>query len=186
MKKKLRQSVFETNSSSTHCLSVRNADASDAIRQYMQENGKTLNVKGDSFGWEFETYDTPDKKLSYVYTLACSYSWDEYLTMREFMKETLRSVGFEPIFEEMKERKYSPDGDSFVEPVQQESWDVYIDHSECLEDFADKIFSDKDLMLSFIFNKGSYILTGNDNDDRELGGHSPEKYEDSFTYYKGN
>lgn len=186
MKKKARQSVFETNSSSVHSLSIRNIDSSDTIREYMQENGKTLNIEGDCFGWEFETYDTPAKKLSYVYTLACSYSWDEYLTMREFMKETLQSVGLEPIFEEMKECKYSADGDSFVEPIQRNSWDVCIDHAEYLKDFANDIFSDGNLMLSFIFNKGSYILTGNDNDDRELGGHIPEKYEDSLTYYKGN
>ena len=188
MKKKTRQSVFETNSSSIHSLSVRNADSSDAIRKYMQENGKTLNIKGDSFGWEFETYDTPDKKLSYIYTLACSYGWDEYLTMREFMREALQNVGFEPIFEGMRERKYSADGDSFVEPIQRNSWDVCIDHAECLKNFAEKIFSDKNLLLSFIFNEGSFILTGNDNvsENRGLGSYAPIEYEDSFTYHKGN
>lgn len=188
MKRQVRKSVFETNSSSIHSLSIRKADSSDAIKKYMQDNGKTLNVKGDCFGWEFETYETPDKKLSYVYTLACSYSWDEYLMMKEFMREALQSAGFEPIFEEMKERKYSADGDSYVEPVQRNSWDVCIDHSECLERFAHDIFSDKNLMLSFIFNEGSFILTGNDNvsENRELGSYVPKEYEDSLNYYKGN
>jgi len=188
MKKQFRQSVFETNSSSTHALNIRKTDPSDAIKKYMQDNGKTLNIRGGSFGWEFETYDTPDRKLSYVYTLACSFNWDEYLGMKDFMKEALQSAGFEPIFEEMKECKYSADGESFVEPVHRSTWDVYIDHSDELKEFADDIFSDKSLMLDFIFNEGSFILTGNDNvsENRNLGSYTPKIYENSLTYYKGN
>lgn len=73
---KIRACVFETNSSSTHSVSVRldrNPEIEKSIAElklYVLTDG-FLHVSCEEFGWGPEWFNDPLNKLSYLITLIC-------------------------------------------------------------------------------------------------------------------
>ena len=61
---KIRRSVFETNSSSMHSLSVIGSDMMNSI---VSKDG-VIGVSGGEFGWGYDELVTPIEKLSYLVT----------------------------------------------------------------------------------------------------------------------
>lgn len=185
MKNKIRFGVFETNSSSIHAISVNRGGGDIAAKSFADNHaGQVLHVEGDTFGWEFDTYCDPISKLSYILTLAASDGIDNYNKRVDFMKNILESTGFVVDFQKMVEHKSSDGKFSWVEP--EDGTDIYIDHSDGWGgNFKEKIFSDKDFFLDFVFNNNSYILTGNDNSDwQEMDlGKTIDQYENDPDFY---
>ena len=67
MKKAIRTNIFETNSSSTHTISIsRNFDVAN------YQFPKTLVFQGGKFGWDVDIYDDVDSRCRYLYTAMCS------------------------------------------------------------------------------------------------------------------
>jgi hypothetical protein len=62
MKTITRQSVFETNSSSTHSISI--SDKSDFTTIHPEADGN-IYLNGGEFGWEVEEYRDPLTKANY-------------------------------------------------------------------------------------------------------------------------
>ena len=129
----VRKSVFETNISSSHSITIKNGGEWDNIGP--GENGVII-VQGDEFGWGYEEYNYAYAKASYCAT-ACQY--DKY-TRTELLKKVIEDYTGYPT------EIYS---------------DGYIDHQS--SDVADEIFESEENLRNFIFNKASVLIIDNDN-----------------------
>lgn len=139
--KKIRRGVFETNSSSSHSISIADSDNKaklDTLSVEDEKEGKVCRIYQDKFGWEMETFNSPTMKASYCFTYA---KGDINLLERlgRVIKEHLGD-------------------DVTVEFVDGEG---YIDHQSL--DIAEEAFESDDTLKRFIFNPHSYFETGNDN-----------------------
>ena len=68
--KKIRKSIFETNSSSVHSIAFSRRDIEDSNLP-MDEDGK-IQAHYGSFGSETRSYNDQETKLSYLITLPIS------------------------------------------------------------------------------------------------------------------
>lgn len=142
MKRQIRNSVFETNSSSTHSI---------AISKKNPVIGKYIHFRIGEFGWENGCVDTAD----YLYTAILEQDNRDDLLNR--LKEILNSYSIEYEFDE---------------PLWHESYDGedkwlgygYVDHSYELIEFLNTILSNEDLLMRYLFGD-SNVYTGNDNQD---------------------
>ncbi len=181
MKRQIRNSVFETNSSSTHSI---------AISKKPVVIGKSIHFGIGEFGWGNDCADTAD----YLYTAILEQdNRDELL---DKLKRILDNYSIEYEFEEPSWHKSSVDDDIWLEYG-------YIDHSYELGEFLDVILSNEDLLMRYLFGD-SAVYTGNDNQDPRPSGcniadeeyydwgsnkmvanpyHDPENYD---YFYKGN
>lgn len=155
--KTIRKNVFETNSSSTHSISIEIGPNWDTITP--NENGK-INLYGGEFGWEWRRYDDALTKANY-----CAISCERGYT--NFTKKDLKNAIKEFTGATKVKFKFSTD------------WNngnySYIDHQsdDTLQDLTASTLKD------FIFNKSSILYTGNDNDS------APSNFYDSpDTVYK--
>ncbi|MBU0579484.1 hypothetical protein KJ628_05980 [Patescibacteria group bacterium] len=150
--KQIRREVFETNSSSSHSLTI---DTTIEIMQKLIPNNEGNIVVDENlgycqFGWEFESYHDVGSKIIYAYLQAESVNnrkWIQLLT--DVVKE--HSGAKEVIW------KIVDDYDS--------KHCGYIDHQSCgsEDDSCQKMFKNKKTLKQFLFNKSSYVRTGNDN-----------------------
>jgi|688.fasta_scaffold102098_6 hypothetical protein len=152
MKTKIRRSVFETNSSSMHSLSMI---GSDRLSQFNYGNGKIVTVKSDEYGWSGDDLTTPLDKLSYIVTMI-QYKDNEIKESSYFkwLQEMFKDyTGCELIYEPCNK------GDEYYE-------DGYIDHQST--DILDDVWSDdrdtfKSNMRDIVFNDKYFIEIDNDN-----------------------
>ena len=143
MKKQIRSSVFETNSSSTHSIAIpRSCNTS-----------RYMHFSIGEFGWSFEEVDAADYFYTAIYST--SNTMAEVEEKIEKMKNILKANGIVASFDDAncKERN---------------GWlkhDGYIDHGFELSDFVDELLNDEDKLLRFL--SGGLVFTGNDNSDSE-------------------
>lgn len=172
MKRQIRKGAFETNSSSTHAINI--------YRSNNYNIPKSIVIKPGEFGWEHRIYDTPEDKLSYLYTLClvkCAWwevneitgKWEErydYIKKKDYqyrIKSQLEAAG--------------------VEEIEFASYDDgYIDHDGNIDGHDIETIIDS-YFLDFVFGDDSFIETGNDNDDNYC---VSEDYRADFSIYKGN
>ena len=146
---KIRNSVFETNSSSVHaiCVSSKPVDA----------RGLTVKLRIGKFGWEHEWYQDIDSRASYIYTAAC------YIYGKDFYKQ------FKELLEpyDIKVECYGDDRARFSNWGSDEYYldNGYIDHGDELQGFVDRCLGDADTLIRFIFGEESFVMTTNDNCD---------------------
>ena len=75
MKRQIRQSCFETNSSSTHAICI----ATDDVLNIPEE----IHFGFDDFGWECDTHSSIRAKANYLYT-CLPYVAKDYNTLTEY------------------------------------------------------------------------------------------------------
>lgn len=147
MRKQIRQSVFETNSSSTHSVTI---GYGNHFVPYYEE----LDIVTDEFGWGECTYTNLEDKLSYALTFALQSAYDK----KNF--EMLNDL----LVERMPECLITYEGMEYKELLDSD-WDDmdlgYIDHQSVEE--ASKIFNSEEDLEDFIFSTDSYFETDNDN-----------------------
>lgn len=174
----IRKGIFETNSSSTHTLVISNEDTL-AKKDF-------LYFDFDEFGWEFEEYNTPEERASYLWTYFVymysdydssthTYDYSKALEWKDKLENILNNNGIKCEF-----------ADPYIKDT------GYIDHGNELNGFFESMIeNDNDKLINYLFGSDSAIYTGNDN---------CEKYEcDTFdykinkaeqkgyeVYYKGN
>ena len=156
--KKIRNSIFETNSSSTHNFIVSHEGPTE-IKRFVKPAYNT------EFGWQFIDWNSPEEKLAYIIRcLLHGYKWryngeekdswnDEDFAQNEMIVTVLKPF---------KERcNYL--GFDFAYPTVADLEEGYIDHEDWYKpEIEDIILEDRDL-LDFVFNPNSYIEGGNDN-----------------------
>ena len=196
---KVRNNLFETNSSSTHSLVVSDYDREYNYNLPVDEYG-TLEIPFGEFGWEWCIYREPIDKLSYLITDRIESDYeerdaierleDEYLINEALNRDTfVEQPAIQEIFKAVKEACPNVKEIKLVKAPGSYSCVGYIDHQSC------GISRDFDGPLSdFIFNTGVIIITGNDNSDdvfedylyNQNGHNKEELFEETFENYEAN
>ena len=174
--KTIRNNVFETNSSSTHSVSISHKVSSlygsDCLSNYIEFYDNKVHVRFGEFGWEIESYVLPYDKLQYIVTMLVETEGNN-ITKVDDLWET---EGFKLINdavadycncdgiwidENMKLDSYTLDGKEHYYI----SHEGYIDHQsyedyKSVQDFLDDYGVN---ITDFIFNTGVVVHTDNDN-----------------------
>ena len=164
MKRQIRRSAFETNSSSTHTITIS--------KKPVYEVSPSLHFEGGEYGWDVDKLDTPIERASYLFTAIASMSDRNKLV--EHVREVLAKHGCQATFEEW--------GSGWA-------GNGYIDHEGRLTYLIGMLMSDEDLLMTYLFGDAC-VYTYNDNMDYEDMRYSEEI--DSYTedeyliYEKGN
>lgn len=167
MRRQIRRSVFETNSSSTHSICITKDDV------YNKPN--SVNFTFGEFGWERDEHCDINTKASYLFTGIYGYfEQEEAEFLKNNIKEYLESEGVACNF--IGEIKYEKE--YFSADI-----DGYIDHGDDLRDFVKDVCNNKNKLFRFLFSDESFIITGNDNDDYDVNINVDYDHEE---YYKGN
>lgn len=187
MKKQLRKSVFETNSSSTHSICI------NSTGDYMIP--EKIHFENDGcFGWDWDTYNDVYAKAGYLYIALlerCHWNCEDKNNTEQLLNSVkevqnkltsmLTELGVKEVtFDDVKinEYIYNDETHRYI------SFGGYIDHTEDLDDFITAVMSDKELLAHYLFCPDSCVITGNDNSDDELCSYVPESCDVEF--YKGN
>lgn len=132
----IRQSVFETNSSSVHSICISKEKPKILPSRIIFRIGE--------YGWDNESvYNTQD----YLYTIICSMENDVKKKYLGEIERILNKNGIDV---------------GFVEPA--EGW-YGIDHVSEAFDFVTTVLLDEDALLRFLFSPNSVVYTGNDGED---------------------
>lgn len=183
MKVQIRQGVFETNSSSTHAISVAGYYPEDWNPSYRVPE-KIHFALDQEFGWEFETYEDTDSKAAYLWLIICDMhsdakDLDDLKAVREHIENVLYNAGVQEVTFDMgsyKECSWGDDGSLYLD------YPGYIDHSYEAYDFAKALLENDEMLLAYLLDSDSVIGTGNDNSDED-----PYESEDAkWIYRKGN
>lgn len=135
MKKIIRTGVFETNSSSTHSLSVATENQEFVLDTIYPDQHGVITVHDQQFGWEWMKYNDAMTKLAYLFQDQGEMHGDLII---EAVKE---QTGAEEV--------------RFIEE------DGYIDHDG--RGTTSEVCGSKKDIKNFVFNKNSWLFTGNDN-----------------------
>lgn len=155
----IRKGLFETNSSSTHCIVIADDDS------YNVNYTDTLEFTLGQFGWEHRIYNDTFTKAQYLYTAI------KYLEDEESLKTLKKRLDFFHI-------PYS------FEDVENNAC-FYIDHCDNLKYWVPMVCDDISFLLSYLFDENSFIETGNDGmDDDDFTKTRPEKV--YLEFWKGN
>ena len=162
MKKKVRQGVWETNSSSTHSICI--------AKDVQPELPKSIHFEFGEFGWEIDTLDSIANKASYLYTGLYGNERKEDVAK---MIQILQGKGIEVT----KEDALFAEGEKYARNS------GYVDHCDELGAFLDAVMADEKALINFLFSPLSFILTGNDNDEDDVDINVDYAHDE---YYKGN
>ena len=142
--KVIRKGVFETNSSSSHSISISGEDD----YYFAEEEINELVITYGEYGWGYEVLSTINDKLSYIVTMIKEKYDEKYLDwLKDLVKEYLGA--------ELKIEKLN----GFYEKG-------YIDHQS--HNILDEYFLNnkeefKEKMKDLIFNNKYSIIIDNDN-----------------------
>lgn len=147
--KTVRTNCFETNSSSTHSITIDSSTPTP-----FTPFGR--RVTAGEFGWEFRKFNDFDTKASYFWTLATNYVSDrpEDTPMRD-LAGRLQRIAEKQCFE--------------LAPVNDKDW-TYVDHGwehyNTMVSRYPELLTD-DGLYAFLVNSNCWIMLGNDNSTAE-------------------
>lgn len=158
--KVMRYGVFETNSSSTHSITIKaNKDLKNSD---IPAEGEAYVIYPGEFGWGPSVHSDAITKASYCLTFIRSLGGKDSQCRRGFLTgKGIRHGGFWRMLRDVimeytgaKEVEFRPCGDSCFPygHIDHESWDT------CLE-----AFETKESLGNFIFNPESVLIIDNDN-----------------------
>ena len=143
--RQIRNSVFETNSSSTHSIAIP--------RSFDGMIGRICFQIGE-FGWGWDAVDPADYFYTAIYET--SETLAEVNEKVSKLKDILDSNDIEYSFDEVECKEYN----GYL------SLDYgYIDHGYELKDFVDALLNDGDKLVRFL--SCGLVFTGNDNSGTE-------------------
>lgn len=185
--KQIRHSVFETNSSSSHSITLlKNGDFDDEWKtehkwritnyvtggkiddyevwdgnSYYDQGEYVYHVCGGMFGWQWFILKDFNAKMDYVYTLfkEC-WEYENYGYCSDLIDKVREKYpDYKQTLTDIIKRYYKGE---IVDVVFEEETDCFIDHSE---DYVDMIlFNDEWSLEEILTNDNIVILGGNDND----------------------
>ena len=135
--KKIRQNVFETNSSSTHSICIaKNTELTLP---------KEIRFTFGEFGWEHDHLYSISEKASYLIT---------------GFYQIERQDDFDKIINKLENRGIKV----YIENYDETGYN-YVDHGDELAPFLNDLLESEDKLFNFLFSNLSFIITGNDNSD---------------------
>lgn len=137
--KQIRSSVFETNSSSSHSISIYSGN-SPVLSTITPCSGKIV-LEGGRFGWEYDHFNDPLTKANYC-ALDCILSED--------------NENLQMLIDVVKEHT-----GALEVVINIDLNDSYIDHQSIGVSLG--AFESKDLLKRFLFDRRSVLTTDNDN-----------------------
>jgi len=162
--KQTRRGVFETNSSSTHSLSIQrsgNLTPSNLIVDYDNK----VHVSFGEFGWEIESYSSQMEKLSYLCTMVVEtearqieseeefYKLDGFVAINLAISEYCNCDGIVVEDASFKVEDWGLDHSGYID---YQSCEDYSSLSEYLNDYSTDV-------INYVFNSGIVLHTNNDN-----------------------
>ena len=152
IRKIVRAKMPETNSSSSHSITISNnielCENPQLQNLVIESDGWIRFNDQKNFGWEWEKYN--DSYTKSLYVLATLGMYHKYNPKEEYLE-------LEKIFKEVICDYTGADG------VEIKCYPT-IDH-QSTDTLDTKLLRDKDYLKEFIFNPGSWLFLGNDNDD---------------------
>jgi hypothetical protein len=149
MKKLIRNSVFETNSSSCHSISIGESDVYDSV---IPSDDGVITLHPMDFGWEQKRYNDPYTKMTYLWIYINEWCGkDEEEFMETFQRVVCEHTGASSVI--MKPN----------EGVSAWKRNGYIDHQSVEDNDYHHLFYDDKLLKQFIFDPVSWLETDNDN-----------------------
>ncbi len=144
--KNIRNKVFETNSSSSHSISI--ANDSNGILETLPVVEGIVTLTGGCFGWDFEKFNDAQTKADYAAVFAIG---DDKL--QNMLTDVLREhTGAKKIVYDLT-RDWKNDNYSYI--------DHQSDRSEGGKAF--EVFESPEKLKNWIFNPKSWLFIGNDN-----------------------
>lgn len=164
--KQIRSGVFETNSSSTHSLVLRDKSTPLSDSYLTVQDDGYVHVSFGEFGWGYDVLDSQEEKLSYLCTMA-AYSDNNMASNEDFYK----TPDFMAINEAIQNRcdcngvivdteisKYvGADGASWP------NFDGYIDHQSVYTSLQSFLDGYDTTIEEVVFSFGAEIIIDNDN-----------------------
>lgn len=172
MTKQIRKRVFETNSSSSHSLTL---SPGELVAQPFSDDvlrSGVLSVEVGKYGWEWRRLYAPASKISYLLTQITSGNLPKETALRgESLTDVLREkysnfmslcsvVMAHTGVDIVVERPYLASDEDTDSDSDSDSYG-YIDHDSV--GVGMELFNDEEKLKQFLFSKDSYIETGNDN-----------------------
>ena len=151
MNKKIRQQVFETNSSSSHSISIAMADPNTVLDTMTPDEDGLIVLVGGEWGWKRDTHHDAWTKANYC---ARDISW------QGSGKEILEWPSIEKRDMLIKVIKDQTGCTNVIFDALRIN-DGYIDHQS--SGTTDEAFASHETLRQFIFNHNSYLETDNDN-----------------------
>ena len=139
-----REKIFETNSSSTHSISI--VGGVYTPDKFPLEGGVCKVYPGE-FGWDEDTFHSPAMKASYCLVFIKTILANDDRANQMFIDVLKEQTHCESV-------EFVSDSKDFY------GWG-YIDHQS--DDVCGPAFSSKETLRDFIFNPASYLHTDNDN-----------------------
>jgi len=144
---KIRRGVFETNSSSSHSISI---SSEVGLMDTLKLNGDgDVELDGGEFGWDEESFNDAQIKASYLAIYSKIYYPDDEIG-EDKLKDILSMV--------IQEQTGC---DRVIFAFTSEN--AYIDHQSIDSQTYHYLFEDPEQLRQFIFNPNSYLRTDNDN-----------------------
>lgn len=149
--KTIRPNTFETNSSSSHSVTISPCGPLVMEGKFA---GECIRLTGGEFGWENETYSHWEDKLRYLVAHAMSGS--------DASEDPEQNPRLQMLIEAIKQ--HTGADSVFAEGTKNGFWKYgYIDHQSW--DVAQEVYDGGiNDIINFVFNAGSELRTGNDND----------------------
>lgn len=168
---KIRNGMFETNSSSTHTIIVTDSKT---------EPGLFVDFAIGEFGWSFKKLTTINDKASYLYTIACeNLCRDVYQDLYEILVKygVKCSCSVPAVIRHESYGDYLDNG--------------YVDHAcDCeARNFVDRMLNHEHALIKYLFSEESFVVMGNDNCDEDEYEWAQKQLDVDYphkTYYKGN
>lgn len=166
MKKLVRNSVFETNSSSCHSISIADkVDFNDVPSPNAEGN---IHITSGEFGWEEDSYRGFFDKASYLAVYIRDWAKEEKESFKQIFENLIKettacyNITYEDSFWDFEERSYKgSDGNQVV--YQAKLGYGYIDHQSVEDKDLHYLFTDVDKLKAFLFCSNSILETDNDN-----------------------
>lgn len=152
MKTNIRASVFETNSSSTHSITLATPGRGLLETIEPDKNG-AISLKGGEFGWEWKRYNDAETKANYCAVWAKTITKDKNgVNLLEKLIYALKEHTGAKIINIDFSLEYG------------NGWS-YIDHYAFDRNILGPVFKNINSLTDFIFNPECWLFTGNDNSD---------------------
>ena len=140
--RKIRRGVFETNSSSTHSITII-GESTESDTLPIDADGAVV-LTGGNFGWEWTRFNDALTKANYCVVHAYGKPDLEQMLKNAIQKETGTAYVVSTCTDDDMTPNYG-----------------YIDHQSV--GTATEAFADEETLRRFIFDKKSWLFTGNDN-----------------------
>lgn len=162
MQQQIRMAVFETNSSSTHAISIcresADWDMTSALEKTLPSDG-FLKSSGGDFGWGVESHSDFQTKLDYLVTHIYSGDAKDGLRKKEHWHDSVKNQ------RDMLDTVLSQniDGCKGVKVIPTVGYYPlgYIDHQSA--GTASHAFIDESALVGYLFSEKSVLYIDNDN-----------------------